>query len=121
MTSDLISLVLRQFSYWRQSEEKRHKISLLDALLMSGRERDSEHISSCNIYSQFPLHFYVLSYYIVNRSFLSCFEHHNESEANCKVFVMKTNFHMKSFALSLAFIVRFTATQKRPIAKFLLV
>ena len=27
----------------------------------------------------------------------------------------KTNFHMKSFALSLAFIVRFIATQKWPI------
>ena len=27
----------------------------------------------------------------------------------------KTNFHMKTFALSLAFIVRFTATRKWPI------
>ena len=27
----------------------------------------------------------------------------------------KTNFHMKSFALSLAFIARFTATRKWPI------
>ena len=59
-----------------------------------------------------------------NRPFPSCFEPHYESEAKCKVFVMKisfhsyankTNFHMKSFALSLAFIVRFTATRKWPI------
>ena len=29
--------------------------------------------------------------------------------------VNKTNFHMKSFALSLALIMRFTMTRKRPI------
>ena len=55
-----------------------------------------------------------------NRPLPSCFEPH-ESEAKCKVFVVKigflsyankTNFHVKSFALSLAFIVRFTATRK---------
>ena len=60
----------------------------------------------------------------MNRPFPSCFEPHYESEAKCKVFVMKisfhsyankANFHMKSFALSLAFIVRFTATRKCPI------
>ena len=60
----------------------------------------------------------------LNRPFPSRFEPHYESEAKCKVFVMKigfhsnankTNFHMKSFALSLAFIVRFTATRKWPI------
>ena len=59
-----------------------------------------------------------------NRPFPSCFEPHHESEAKCKVFVVKisfhsyaniTNCHMKSFALSLAFIVRFTATRKWPI------
>ena len=59
-----------------------------------------------------------------NRPFPSCFEPHCESEAKCKVFVMKiifhsyankTNFHIKSFALSLAFRVRFTATRKWPI------
>ena len=59
-----------------------------------------------------------------NRPFSTCFEPHYESEAKCKVFVMKisfhsyankTNFRMKSFALSLTFIVRFTATQKWPI------
>ena len=42
--------------------------------------------------------------------FPSCFEPHYESEAKCKVFVLKisfhsnankTNFHMKSFALAL--------------------
>ena len=56
-----------------------------------------------------------------SRPFPSCFEPHYESEAKYKVFVMKisfhsyankTNFHIKSFALSLAFIVRFTATWK---------
>ena len=61
---------------------------------------------------------------IVNRPFPSCFELYYESEAKYKVFVMqisfhscanKTNFLMKSFALSLASIVRFTATQKWPI------
>ena len=49
-------------------------------------------------------------------------------EAKCKVFIIKisfnsyankTNFHMKSFALSLAFIVRFTATRKWPISQLL--
>ena len=30
-------------------------------------------------------------------------------------YAKKTNFHMKSFALSLAFILRFTATRKWPI------
>ena len=61
-----------------------------------------------------------------NRPFPSCFEPHYESEAKCQVFVMKISFHsyanktsfrMKSFALSLAFIVRFTATRKCPILK----
>ena len=56
-----------------------------------------------------------------NRPFPSCCEPHYESEAKCEVFVMKisfhshankTNFHMKSFALSVAFIVRFTAIRK---------
>ena len=56
--------------------------------------------------------------------FLSCFEPHYESEAKCKVFVIKisrhsypnkTNFHVKSFAFSLAFIVRLIATRKWPI------
>ena len=48
---------------------------------------------------------------------------HYKSEVKCKGFVMKisfhsyankTNFHMKSFALSLALIGRFTATWKWP-------
>ena len=61
---------------------------------------------------------------INKRPFPSCFEPHYQSEAKCKVFVTKisfhsyankTNFHMKCFALSLAFIVRFTATRKWPI------
>ena len=61
-----------------------------------------------------------------NRPLPICFEPHYESEAKCKVFVMKisfysyankTNFHMKSFASSLAFIVRFTATRKKLILK----
>ena len=57
--------------------------------------------------------------------FPSCFDPCHESEAKCKGFVMKisfhsnatnkTNFHMKSFALSLAVIVSFTATRKWPI------
>ena len=50
------------------------------------------------------------------RPFPSCFEPHYESEAKCKAFIMKISFHshankgyfhMKSFALSLAFITRF--------------
>ena len=40
----------------------------------------------------------------------SCSEPHYESEAKCEVF--KTNFHMNSFALSLAFIMRLTGTRK---------
>ena len=62
-----------------------------------------------------------------NRPFSSCFEPHYESEAKRKGFIMKisfhsyvnkTNFHMKSFALSLAFIVSFSATRKWPILAF---
>ena len=62
---------------------------------------------------------------VFSRPFPSCFELHYESEAKCKVFIAKiifflysnkTNFHMKSSALSLAFIMRFTATRKWPIA-----
>ena len=44
-----------------------------------------------------------------NRPFPSCFEPHYESEAN------KTNLRMESFALTLAFIMRFKATRKWPI------
>ena len=63
-----------------------------------------------------------------NRPFPSCFEPHYESEAKCKVFVRKIYFHSyanktyfsyEKFALSLAFIVRFTATRKWPIEGFL--
>ena len=59
-----------------------------------------------------------------NRPFPSCFEPPYENEATCNVFVMKisfhsyankTNYHMKRFALRLAFLVRFTATRKWPI------
>ena len=58
------------------------------------------------------------------RPFPSFFEPHCENNAKCKVFVMKislhsyankSNSHMESFELSLAFIMRFTATQKWPI------
>ena len=52
-----------------------------------------------------------------NRPFPSCCEPHYESEAKCKAFQhmkinfacmwMKTNFHNKNFALSLAFIMGF--------------
>ena len=59
-----------------------------------------------------------------NRPFPSFFEPHYSSEAKCKVFIMKinffsyankTNFHMKNFALGLAFTMRFTVTRKWPI------
>ena len=61
---------------------------------------------------------------VVNRPFPSCCEPHYKSEAKCKTFHMKisflciwmkTNFHNKNFALSLAFIMRFKATRKWPI------
>ena len=61
----------------------------------------------------------------LNRPFRSCFEPHYESEAKCKVFIMKISchssaekitFYMKSLVLSLAFIMRFTATRKWPIS-----
>ena len=57
-----------------------------------------------------------------NRPFPSCFEPHYDSEASCKVFIMqttlifirmKTNFHNKNFARSLAVIMRFKATGKK--------
>ena len=59
-----------------------------------------------------------------NRPLPSCFEPCYESKALCIVFIrkisfhshaIKTNFHMKSFALSLAFIMRYKTTRKRPI------
>ena len=59
----------------------------------------------------------------INRPFLNSYELHCTKE-KFKVFIMKirfhsdankTNFHMKSFALRLAFIMRFTATRKCPI------
>ena len=56
-----------------------------------------------------------------NRLFPSCCETHYESEARCKALqsfvciLIKSNIHMKSFAPSLAFITRFTATRKWPI------
>lgn len=55
------------------------------------------------------------------RLFPSCREPHYEDEAKCKVFIMKlsfhsyakeTNFHMKCFARSLTFIMRFSATRR---------
>ena len=63
-------------------------------------------------------------YNVFNRPFPSCFEPHFQCETKCKVFIMKisyhsyaikTDFHMKSFALGLAFIMRFTAIGKWPI------
>ena len=63
-------------------------------------------------------------YAFVNKPFPSCFEPHYESEAKCKVFVLEisfhsyanktSNFHMKNFALSLAFIVKLRLTRKWP-------
>ena len=59
-----------------------------------------------------------------NRPFPSCFEPHYESEAKYKAFRMrisfvciwmKTNFYVKMFALSHAFLRRFKATRKWPI------
>ena len=54
------------------------------------------------------------------RPFPSCFEPRYGNEAKCKDFLKlsfhsyanKANFHMKSFALSLAFAMRFTAIRK---------
>ena len=63
-----------------------------------------------------------------NSQLLSCFEPDYESEVKCKVFSMKisshsnankTNFLTKSFALSLAFIMKFTATHKCSIEEVL--
>ena len=64
---------------------------------------------------------YIMAAMSVVRPFPSCCEPHHESEAKCKTFhmkisfvciLMKTNFHNKNFALSLAFIIRFKATRK---------
>ena len=61
-----------------------------------------------------------------NTSSMSCFEPLYESEALCIVFIAKrtfhlyankTNFHIKSFALSVTFIMRFKTTRKRPFSK----
>ena len=51
-----------------------------------------------------------------NSPFSSCLEPYYQSETKCKVTLLKkTNFRMKRFALSLASIVRCTATRKWPI------
>ena len=56
-----------------------------------------------------------------NRPFPSCFVPHSESEVLCIVFIMtislhlyanKINFHRKSFAFGLSFVMRFVATKK---------
>ena len=72
--------------------------------------------------SVFEIQLLIVSF---NRPFPSFFKSHNyESEAKCKVLIMKirfhsyvnkTNFHMKNFALSLTFITRFTTAWKWPI------
>ena len=61
-------------------------------------------------------------YIFFNRPFPSCFEPHCKSEAKCNVFITKIMniyaniiYASKSFALSLAFVMRFTATRKWPI------
>ena len=81
-------------------------------------------ISARNVYGDLNSLFSTFGVLAANRPFPSCFEPHYESEAKCKVFIMKisfhshankTNFHVKSFALSLAFIMRFTTTRKWPI------
>ena len=70
----------------------------------------------------------VPSHYITTAWLMAiCHRHpcnrHNESEAKCTAFVMKTwfhsyanktHFHTKSFTLSLVFVIRFKATQKWP-------
>ena len=72
------------------------------------------------------IHGFLISY---KWPFPSCFEPHNESEARWKVFHikisfvyiwMKTNFHMKSFALNLSFIKRLKATRKWPIQRYII-
>ena len=71
-----------------------------------------------------PLSFWVSRDWLqtTKRKFHSCFEPHYESEAKCKVFIMKDSFHsyktnflIKSFAFNLVFIMRFTATRKWPV------
>ena len=68
----------------------------------------------------------ILAIFIVPRNwpFPSCVEPHCKIEAKCLVFIIKisfhsyanqTNFHMISFALNLAFIMRFTKTRKWPV------
>ena len=80
---------------------------------------------------QFPLFVFSKPHYKVefkcierslfDRPFPSCCEPHYESKAKCKTFHMKISFvcrlmktysHIKNFALSLAFIMRFKATRK---------
>ena len=76
--------------------------------------------------SKFKLTKQIINHYsLLERFSVECrtqvSEPHYESEAKCKVFIMKisfhsyaskTNFNMKNFALSLTFIMRFTATWK---------
>ena len=58
-----------------------------------------------------------------NWPFSSCLKPH-ETKAKCKVIILQiryhsyANFHMKSFAFSLTFMTRFTATRKKPIGGF---
>ena len=76
------------------------------------------------MYSQSFLFFPLKFFSILIGHFPSCFEPRYESEAKGKVLSIKisfhsyannNNFHMKSFALNLAFIMRFNATRKWPI------
>ena len=58
------------------------------------------------------------------RHFPSCFKPHRDSEVSCIVFVTKIsfhsnankiNFHMKSFAICLTFVMLFKASRNLPI------
>ena len=92
-------------------------------------EQKEKNLNGNNTYLQtFSfIHLFILFYFnkstreflevlsMVNGPFPSCFEPHYESEVKCKVFIMKisfhshsnkTNFRVKSAALSLAFIMR---------------
>ena len=61
-----------------------------------------------------------------NTSLTSCFKPRYENEPSCTIFIVKitfhsstnkTNFHMKSFPLSLTFVMRFKATRKWPLSE----
>ena len=106
------SIGYKTATYVRFKWEKRFSSEIINC--MSTPAMPFVHIKEAiQLKNNHRLHDLISTWYnLNNRPFPSYFEPHYESEAKCKGFISftdanKTNYHMKSFALSLAFIMKF--------------